>query len=319
MLNNPVLLADIGATNARLAFTLDGKDYVNPEEYKIKEFRSLHDLCSHYIKNLSERVPLTKAVIGVAAPVTKDVVSFVNIDLTFSQKKIKKDLFPNGLVVMNDLALQAHSLGGLPSESIINIGGFVTPPGEGPKILVIPGTGLGLAGIVNEYVISSEAGHIEIPGILDNRDLRKVVDMFTKNNSRIPNFEDLLSGKGINLIYKHLSGGQDLNILDNDIFTSNDKYSKSTSILFVNLFAIYLRYMTLIWGATGGVYISGNIVNSMMQNLDQVKFRRIFEESQTMQEVLISSPIYFLENKDLGFRGGLIIADKESSREGKDC
>ena len=318
MLNNPVLLADIGATNARLAFTLDGKDYVNPEEYKVSEFCGLHDLCSHYIKNLSERVPLTKAVIGVAAPVTKDVVSFVNIDLTFSQKKIKKDLFPNGLVVMNDLALQAHSLRGLPSENIINIGGFVTP-GEGPKILVIPGTGLGLAGIVNEQVISSEAGHIEIPGILDNRDLRKIVDIFKKNNSRIPNFEDLLSGKGINLIYKHLSDGQDLNILDNDIFISNDEYSKATSILFINLFAIYLRYMTLIWGATGGVYISGAIVNSMMQNLDAVKFRKIFEESKTMQEVLISSPIYFLENKDLGFRGGLIIAGKESSREGKDC
>ena len=197
MLNNPVLLADIGATNARLAFTLDGKDYVNPEEYKINEFCGLHDLCAHYIENLSERVPITKAVIGVAAPVTKDVVSFVNIDLTFSQKKIKKDLFPNGLVVMNDLALQAHSLRGLPSENIINIGGFVTP-GEGPKILVIPGTGLGLAGIVNEQVISSEAGHIEIPGILDNRDLRKIVDIFKKNNSRIPNFEDLLSGKGLN-------------------------------------------------------------------------------------------------------------------------
>lgn len=318
MLNNPVLLADIGATNARLAFTLDGKDYVNPEEYKVNKFCGLHDLCSHYIKNLSERVPLTKAVIGVAAPVTKDVVSFVNIDLTFSQKKIKKDLFPNGLVVMNDLALQAHSLRGLPSESIINIGRFVTP-GEGPKILVIPGTGLGLAGIVNEQVISSEAGHIEIPGILDNRDLRKIVDIFKKNNSRIPNFEDLLSGKGINLIYKHLSDGQDLKILDTDIFISNDEYSKATSILFINLFAIYLRYMTLIWGATGGVYISGAIVNSMMQNLDAVKFRKIFEESKTMQEVLISSPIYFLENKDLGFRGGLIIAGKESSREGKDC
>jgi len=318
MLNNPVLLADIGATNARLAFTLDGKDYVNPEEYKINKFCGLHDLCSHYIENLSERVPITKAVIGVAAPVTKDVVSFVNIDLTFSQKKIKKDLFPNGLVVMNDLALQAHSLRGLPSENIINIGGFVTP-GEGPKILVIPGTGLGLAGIVNEQVISSEAGHIEIPGILDNRDLRKIVDIFKKNNSRIPNFEDLLSGKGINLIYRHLSGGQDLNLLHNDIFISNDEYSKATSILFINLFAIYLRYMTLIWGATGGVYISGAIVNSMMQNLDAVKFRKIFEESKTMQEVLISSPIYFLENKDLGFRGGLIIAGKESSREGKDC
>jgi glucokinase len=76
--------------------------------------------------------------------------------------------------------------------------------------------------------------------------------------------------------------------------------------------------MTLKWGATGGVYISGNIVNSMIKNLDQVKFRRIFEGSKTKQEILISSPIYYIENGDLGFRGGLMIADKENSRKGKD-
>ena len=312
MQNNSVLLADIGATNARLAFTLEGKNYLSPKEYKIKEFSSLHDLCSNYIKNLPEKISITKAVIGVAAPVTKDLVSFVNIDFNFSQKKIKKDLFPDGLVVLNDLALQAHALEGLPSEGIINIGRLVTP-GEGPKILVIPGTGLGLAGIVNENIISSEAGHIEIPGTLDNKNIRKIIDIFKKKNDQIPTFEDLLSGRGINIIYNYLSGGQDFNMLDNNIFASNDKNSKLTSNLFVNLFAIYLRNMALTWGATGGVYISGNIVNSMIQNLDQVKFRRIFEESKTMEEMLISTPIYFIKNKDLGFRGGLTITSKDST------
>jgi glucokinase len=309
MLNKPVLLADIGATNARLAFTLDGKDYVNPKEYKIKEFRSLHDLCSHYIKNLSEGVPIAKAIIGVAAPVTKDLVSFVNIDFTFSQKKIKKDLFPNGLVVLNDLALQAHSLGGLPSEGMINIGGFVNP-GEGSKILVIPGTGLGLAGIVNEYVVSSEAGHLEIPSIQDNKDIGEVIDVFKIEHARIPTFEDLLSGKGLNFFYSYLSGGKYFNKSDGDIFLSNDKYAKAASSLFIYLFAVYLRYMTLIWGATGGVYISGNIVDSMMMGLDKIAFRKIFEDSKTMREILISSPIFYIKTKDLGFRGGLIIAGK---------
>ena len=309
MINSPTLLADIGATNARLAFTLDGKDYLNSEIYKVAEFSSLYELCSNYINNLSEKVAITKAIIGVAAPVTDDSISFVNIDLSFSQRKIKELLFPDGLVVLNDMALQAHSLIEPFSGEIINVGSCGSP-GGGSKILIIPGTGLGLAGIVNGSVVSSEAGHVEIPSILNNKDINKIIDKFKKENSRSPTFEDLLSGKGINFIYRNLSGNNYFNTSDGDIFISNDKFAVVTIKLFINLFAVYLRYMTLEWNATGGVYISGNIVNSMMTRLDQVKFREIFEDSNTMKEFLIASPIYYIKDKDLGFKGGLIISDK---------
>ena len=49
---------------------------------------------------------------------------------------------------------------------------------EGPKILVAPGTGLGLAGILGETVIATEAGHINISDKHLRPDLRAIIDRF---------------------------------------------------------------------------------------------------------------------------------------------
>ena len=73
---------------------------------------------------------------------------------------------------------------------------------EGPKILVAPGTGLGLAGILGETVISTEAGHINISDKHLRPDLRKIIDRFTKENCRAPTYEDFISGKGITYFMK---------------------------------------------------------------------------------------------------------------------
>ena len=77
---------------------------------------------------------------------------------------------------------------------------------EGPKVLVAPGTGLGLAGILGETVIATEAGHINISDKELRSDLKEIRDRFTKENYRAPTYEDFLSGKGITYFYETLSG-----------------------------------------------------------------------------------------------------------------
>ena len=63
---------------------------------------------------------------------------------------------------------------------------------KGPKILVAPGTGLGLAGILGETVIATEAGHINIFDKELRSDLKEITDRFTKENYRAPTYEDFL-------------------------------------------------------------------------------------------------------------------------------
>ena len=154
-----ILIADLGATNARFCVTKDCLTYSNKANYQINNFDSIEELCLAFLadKGLED---INKAVIGVAAPILGDKVSFVNTNLEFSIKNLENKLFSGGLIVVNDLELQAYALFNLKAGDLSYIGEKKLT--EGPKILVAPGTGLGLAGILGETVIATEAGHINI-------------------------------------------------------------------------------------------------------------------------------------------------------------
>ena len=85
-----ILIADLGATNARFCLTEDSKTYFCESIYKINDFDSLEELCSKYISdnNLDK---LDKGIIGVAAPILGDKVVFVNADLEFRISELKTE------------------------------------------------------------------------------------------------------------------------------------------------------------------------------------------------------------------------------------
>ena len=76
------------------------------------------------------------------------------------------------------------------------------------------------------------------------------------------------------------------------------------------LLASYLRYVTLVWGSTGGVFLSGSIVKSLVLQEDYSDFRSTFEDSDTMSIVLQSTPLAIVTLEDIGFVGGMEIAKK---------
>ena len=301
-----ILLADIGATNARFSITNDSLKYEHSDSFQVTEHNSLEVLCNNYLNKHKLTNKVNKAVIGVAAPIVNDEVSFVNAKISFSIRELKKQLFGEGLIVVNDLALQAHALKGLKNGEMSFIGSRQKNL-SGPRILVSPGTGLGLAGIINEEVIATEAGHLNIPQKEIKTGLEEVVDVFIQKNNRAPTYEDFLSGKGIKFFYNVLSQGEGSDLTSKEILESKDRniFCTNTHELLLNLFASYLRYVSLIWGSTGGVYISGSIANTLITKEVNQTFRKVFEDSETMQDLLKAIPLILVTINDIGFRGGL--------------
>ena len=97
-----ILIADLGATNARFCITEDGNSYSNQAIYPINSYEGLEKLCSAYLAS-QDLVGIQKAVIGVAAPITGDIVNFINTNLKFSIQNLRNELFSDGLIVVNDL------------------------------------------------------------------------------------------------------------------------------------------------------------------------------------------------------------------------
>ena len=304
-----ILIADLGATNARFCVTKDSSSFFCEANYKISNFNSLESLCLQYMSD-HKLEDLDKAIIGVAAPILGDKVIFVNVNLEFSISQIRRKLFSAGLLVVNDLELQGYAISSLKASDLSYIG--KPKLSDGVKILIAPGTGLGLAGIVNGNVVATEAGHINISDKTSRPDLKKIMDRFMLDFKRVPTYEDFLSGKGITYFYSSLTENADNALLSSEDILSNrtDTYCLQVINLLNYLLSSYLRYMALVWGANGGVLLSGSIVNSLLLEEDYQEFRKTFEDSETMGDFMQSTPLAIVNIENIGFVGGLELSKK---------
>ena len=304
--NNSILIAELGGTNARLSVTEKGNSLSESKQYLLSDFTSIEALFDKYFEEINQVVP--KGIIGVAAPVIDDEIRFTNNDIKFNQKTLKNKMFPEGLMVLNDLELQAYAIEGLSNNEIIRIG-QVKEEKKGSKVLISPGTGLGLAGVVDTKVIFTEGGHLNIPP--DSLELEDLLKKFNEDKGRPPTFEDLLSGKGINFIFQSLDSSSDNQYSNEEILTNKDNpVCIKTTKLILHLLAIYCKYIALIWGATSGVFLSGSIANTLLKPEDLDTFRNDFESSKTMQGLLKIMPVFLIKDTNLGLKGGLILASK---------
>ena len=302
--SNCILIAELGATNARIALTKDGTNLIQLQEYLLANFSSVDHLFKAYFEEIKQNA--VKGIIGVAAPVLGDNVRFTNNNITFNQRTLKDKVFSKGLKVINDLELQAYALEGLGDEETLRIG-EVKEEKKGSKVLISPGSGLGLAGVVDKQIIFTEGGHLNIP--LDSQNINKILKKFKQDTGRNPTFEDLLSGKGINYIYKCLNNLKNSGYSNEEILVNKvDSDCLKTRKLMLYLLATYAKYIALIWGATSGVYFSGSIANSLLQPRELEYFRDDFENSPTMQELLVKIPVFLIKDLNIGLRGGLVLA-----------
>ena len=304
--NNSTLIAELGGTNARLGITVNGASLAESKQYFLSDFTSVEALFDKYFEEVNQVV--SKAIIGVAAPVIEDEIRFTNNDIKFNQNTLKNKMFPKGLMVLNDLELQAYAIEGLSNDEIIKIG-QVKEEKKGSKVLISPGTGLGLAGVVDTKVIFTEGGHLNIPP--DSLELEGLLKKFSEDKGRPPTFEDLLSGKGINFIFQSLDGSSGTQYSNEEILANKDNpVCIKARKLVLYLLAIYCKYIALIWGATSGVFLSGSIANTLLKPEDLDTFRTHFESSATIQDLLKIMPVSLIKDTNLGTKGGLILASK---------
>src|SRR5262245_38793930 len=101
------LVADIGGTNARVAFRNDG-DLSEAYLRRTADFPSLTALLRDVISEADAK-PL-RAALAVAGPITGDVVKLTNLPWEFSAEALRRELNLKTLLVENDVAAIAWSV-----------------------------------------------------------------------------------------------------------------------------------------------------------------------------------------------------------------
>lgn len=161
----PVLVGDIGGTNARFALLVDS--HAEPKEFPVvqtADYATIDDAIEQTVLNHTSIRPRS-AILAVAGPVDGDEIDLTNCDWVVRPKQLIANLGFEDVTVLNDFEAQALAVVSIDKEYLHQIGGNDEEI-VATRVVLGPGTGLGVAGLVRTskawVPVPGEGGHIDI-------------------------------------------------------------------------------------------------------------------------------------------------------------
>jgi glucokinase len=303
------LVADIGGTNARFAVAdLRTLKLARSVSFRCLEFPSLQAAAAAYLAELAERPRL--AAFAVAAPVFAGSVQFTNSSWSFGLEQLRTALGLHKQLVLNDFEALAQALPHLEASELHQIGGGM--PAEGaPKVVLGPGTGLGVAGLVRSadgwLPVASEGGHVGF-AVEDAREFA-ILERLRSGRERL-SVERVLSGPGLADLYRVLSQLQGRSappLQAADVvkrgLAAEDAVAQETLEQFATWLGRFAGDAALVFAARGGVYLGGGIAPRIVELLSAGGFRRALQGKGRMAPYLSPIPVYVILSGEAGLKG----------------
>lgn len=260
----PILIGDIGGTNARFALLVDAaSEPTQLPPVKTGDFATIEDALQNGIFNKISVRPRS-AILAVAGPIKSDEIPLTNAGWVIRPKDMLARLGLEDVLVINDFEAQALAIAAPADQDVVQIGGGSVRP-RSSRVVLGPGTGLGVAGLVfaqDTWIpVPGEGGHVDI-GPRTERDFR-IWPFLDPIEGRMAG-EQILCGRGIMNLYRAVCAADGVEPLFKDqaeVTTSALSGDDPAAIETVTLFATYLGRvagdMALVFMARGGVFLAG--------------------------------------------------------------
>jgi glucokinase len=304
----PVLLGDIGATNARFALLANG-ELGRVRTFNVADFARFDDAVAAFLEDPAGQVRATHALIAVAGPVEGTHSVLTNCSWVIDAHELRKTFGVEAKVV-NDFEATAFSLPRLTEADLSSIGGGQAIDGT-PMAVLGPGTGLGVACLVpasnGSIVLASEGGHATLAGACDRED--RILDHLRQRFGHM-SAERALSGDGLENIYQAIATVEGINAtpcnaagITKSALEGGSQTAVAALETFCALLGSFAGSVALTFGARGGVYIAGGIAPRIVDFLARSEFRRRFEAKGRFQSYLGSVPTNVIVNPAATFVG----------------
>lgn len=309
----PYIVADIGGTNARFAL-VTGKTQNNflidhIHVLAAGKYPSCAAALHAYLEIIGDIKPLS-ACLAIAGPVTGDLVRMTNLSWEFSCVAMAKEFGFQHFVAMNDFAAVAAACGDMSDEHLVTI-----KPGtaehNATKAVFGPGTGLGVAGLVNHWgqwlPVPCEGGHVNMaPATAFEADVIKAAISQLGHVSA----EMFLSGPGLVNLYKAIcavNGQQPEDVTPATItgtaLTKGDALATQTLSTFCSLLGSFAGNLALTYGAKGGIYLAGGILPRFSDYLIASDFSQRFANKGVMSHYVANIPVNLIVHPETAFVG----------------
>ena len=290
-----LLVIDIGGTNIRYLEIFKGKKNKIIKE-KISSTSRFHNLLNEVISNCPN--PIHNIVISAAGPKSNNSIKMTNQKFVIDSQIIKKKFNLKNCFLLNDLEAAGYILHKVSKDNkkIIKKGKKT----NSSQALITPGTGLGLSFVIdNKIVIPSEIGNSKIL-------ISDIIDRNKKfSYSNFLKIEDFLSGPGLSKIYKSFYK-KDVSSSE-VVFQGMNNNPKALRVIkiFIEILAKFLAEISLIYVPGNGIFLSGSLMRSLKNFIDNDKFEDIFlkQVNKTHRKLLESIEINLIDKEHLSILG----------------
>lgn len=243
------------------------------------------------VRGFLEDDVVTHGCLAVAAPVDGTSVRLTNADVEFCSEQLRDELSMQQLLLVNDVAALARSVTALQDDDAAELGAGPLRR-DRPMVVVAPGTGLGVAGLLptrhGPVVVAGEGGHIPLPATVLGLPVAKALLRVDDHVSA----EDLLCGKGLpvlDVVLRVARGERSpRRRTAAEITGSGDRELLE---VFVDLLAAVAQSHALTLGARGGVVLSGGFLRDLVPMLRELGFRERFVRHPKMGDYLEAIPL----------------------------
>ncbi len=322
-----VVLADIGGTHARFALLGRGpRDLRHLRVYRCSEFGTLEEVLDRYLASLGA-FSIQGACLAVPGPIDQDPLILPNNPWQVSRERLEGALRAP-VTLMNDFMAQGFATEALlPHE--VRFSQAVIPDRSGVRLVLGPGTGLGMAIRPSPgRVMPSEGGHSGFsPSTMHELEVMQVL----LRRFRRVSVERVLSGPGLVNLYlanRELLGGPpafldaseprdaargeepdgvpDPGIVPEKVSEAaarGEPLAVRAVQDFFDILASFAGDMALTVWAAGGVYITGDLVQKLSPFLDEERFRARFAAKGRLGDFCTSVAIGWVDAPEPGLLG----------------
>jgi glucokinase len=312
----PVLLGDIGGTNARFAVLAGPDAAMAPLPRGLtRDFAGPVDAIRALSLGQAGPEPRS-ALLAVATRVEGPVARLTNASWVVDAGEIGAELGLEAVWLLNDFVPVAASLPlyDRHSAGLVRIGPEVAVA-PGPRLVVGPGTGLGAAALrpVDGQLLveSTEAGHTDLGPA--EEDEMAIWPLIERVGGRVT-AEAMLSGPGLLRIYGALGRLRDRAggcRIPNDVIVTgtngSDPLAAEALQLFARLLGRFAGDLALTFEASAA-YVAGGIAPKILEALGSGAFRAAFEPKAPYADRMRSVPTFVITDPDPALKGLCAIA-----------
>lgn len=293
------------------------------KSYDTKEFSSISDIVNHFITDHSLD-NISKIAIAIPGPVLGGKSAPARLSWKLNAAEIKNSTNIAEVLLINDLEASAYGLEHVSQKNLVTIhdSEYFTP---GNAVLLSPGDGLGEASLFWDgsflRPFATEGGHCEFSPRTNDE-----VEFYTflQEIYGIVSWESVLSKGGLFNVYRFLrdvkrqvqpewlteeiEAGNFTEAIIRGAIEKRDRICTMTIETFLVYLAREANSLVLKMKATGGLFLSGEILVMLEQFLNNSKFYKNFIISDKMENILKDIPIYLVKEEKTILNGAALYA-----------